>query len=245
MPLIPRADKDAAAMPDSKAEQAALADFTDPRSSYDKDPGFYYERTLGDLIVEALVGRDLCEDVADSPEAWEPFDRALLKRTALELKVLNNVLAVEGGLMADDHDADPLSQVEICEILRGITRRAQAGAELSSRLREARWGHPCFGGGDNYAVHVTAKGIRFSEREELRHAAIAAARSWTKTREGKPGEYAFNAFETFWEQWSKDESPKCTREQAHAFHRAVFRVAVTGGTGDVRDPMRPEEAVVP
>lgn len=94
-------------------------------------------------------------------------------------------------------------------------------------------------------MRLASEGIRLAERVALRLAAIDAARNWTRTREGKPGEFARIAFDAFWEPWSKEQEPRCTREQAFEFYRAMFKCAATGGTGHVREPMSATEDGAP
>ncbi len=45
-----------------------------------------------------------------------------------------------------------------------MKRRLRAGAELSARLRVARWGHPSFGGGEERAAKAREQREAF-ERE--------------------------------------------------------------------------------
>jgi hypothetical protein len=143
---------DGSKYPDSDAEDAVLADFTDGNGK--TGHGYSYNRTLGDLIVDALVGRDLNSDSPEGPEYWESFEHGLLTRTALEIRAINHALASE--ITTDDHPADEVSIEEACELLRGLARRVEASAEIAVRLRRARWGAPEFGGGENLAAEARA-----------------------------------------------------------------------------------------
>lgn len=221
MPLIPRnkAD-DCAALPDSKAERAVLADFTDPRSSYFKGAsGYQYERTLGDLIVDALVGRDLVDDLAQAPEVWESFEAGILARTALELKAANFGLAANGD--DPDYPTDDLTKGEVCELLRGLARRTEAAVELSKRLREARWGHPHFGGGAVCTREDLDKATELGRDE---------ARRWlTDTKSGatelSPNAWVKDAFEEPETPWAFESmGPSLDEESArNAFYAGFSR----------------------
>ena len=145
---------DGTRFPDHEAEGAVLADFTDPSAK--TGPGYEYQRTLGDLIVDALGCRDVLDgEPTGSHEDSESFEHAFLKRTALELRALNHALAC--SLTTDDHPADEFTLEQACELLRGLARRIDAGAELAQRLRTARWGHPSFGGGEAFLAEARAK----------------------------------------------------------------------------------------
>ncbi len=147
---------DGSRYPDSDEEGRVLADFTDPDA--ETGPGFGYQRALGDLIVDVLVGRDL---IGDAPTGshfdWESFEAAMLKRVGLEIRAVNHALATGGGLTTDDHPGDTFTTEHACEFLRGLARRAEAGAELAVRLRNARWGHPNFGGGEAFLAKQAEK----------------------------------------------------------------------------------------
>lgn len=239
MTLIPRnkAD-DTAALPDYETERKALADFTDPRSSARADSTHYiYERTLGDLIVDALAGRDLVDDVEFAPEAWESFECALLKRTALELKAANLALAVH--LTTDDHAADGLSVADSCELLRGLARRAEAAAEISKRLREARWGHPHFGGSPTRPQADDRKTAAELGREEGRH--------WAEeTKRGVAGisadQWAASSFKD--QGWAfAAEAPSLDEESAREAFRAGFAMEIQKYGCRLADDMRDDAAV--
>ena len=137
---------DGSRYPNREEDAKALADFTDPSS--ETGPGYIYNRSLGDLIVDVLVGRDLIEGQTGHSEDYESFEHAVLRRVALEIRVANYALAVGGGVSIDDHAGDEITTAHVCEYLAGLARRVESGAELASRLRDARWGHPCFGGGE-------------------------------------------------------------------------------------------------
>lgn len=138
--------KDGSRYPDFQEQMRALADFTDPAA--DTGLGYAYNRTLGDLIVDVLIGRDVREGITGAHEDYESFEQAMLKRVAVEIRLVNYALATGGGFSTDDHPTDAVTTEHACEYLRGLARRVEAGAELASRLRDARWGHPSFGGGE-------------------------------------------------------------------------------------------------
>jgi hypothetical protein len=146
---------DGSRFPNRVAQNAVLADISDQDCS-SRGPGYDYQITLGDLIVEALVGRDLNQDHDAHAEEWESLEHAMLRRTALELRALNVALAA--GLMSDDDPpCDLFTTEDACELVQGLARRIRAGAELALRLREARWGHPNFGGGETRASEAKTK----------------------------------------------------------------------------------------
>jgi hypothetical protein len=125
---------DGSRYPDHDEQCRFLADFTDPDA--DTGPGYAYNVTVGDLIVEALIGRDLIDAPTGAHEDWESFEGALLGQVALELRVLGE--AMEGDLPEE----------AASKYLKALARRTEAATELASRLRDARWGHPSFGGGE-------------------------------------------------------------------------------------------------
>jgi hypothetical protein len=144
---------DGSRMPDRKAELAVLADISD--SDAETGKGYDYNVTLGDLIVQALIGRPLYDGTTGSHEDWESFEIAIMQRMALELRALNIAMATE--LTTDDYPSDGFSTEQACECVRGMASRLEAGTELARRLRDARWGHPSFGGGEKFLEEQQAK----------------------------------------------------------------------------------------
>jgi hypothetical protein len=139
---------DGSRYPDGDADDAVLADF--PESDSAKCVGYAYERTVGDLIVMALTGQDPDEfdGVSGSPDDWPSFDNAVLLRAAADLRVLS--VAMHGEPTDGYPFEDELTLDEAKTAVRALQRRMEAGAELATRLRRARWGHPAFGGGEAF-----------------------------------------------------------------------------------------------
>jgi hypothetical protein len=132
--------------PDPDVEKAALEDFTDPAA--ETELHFAYQRTLGDLITAMLAGRDLIVDPT-SPVDCETVEHAFLQQIGLEIRAINIVLA--SSLTTDDGPCDAVSETQGLAMLRNLATRIEAGTELASRLRRARWGHPSFGSGESWA----------------------------------------------------------------------------------------------
>lgn len=136
--------------PDDDTEDSVLVDFT--RSAESKY-GYAYNRTLGDLLVDVLSDSpDGPNEQGDNePENWESLEHALMLSTVVQLKAANFCAANMGTQSdADERCAPPLDEEEVARLLGGIAKRLQAGAELCVRLRRARWGHPTFGGGEDW-----------------------------------------------------------------------------------------------
>jgi hypothetical protein len=151
---------DGSRYPDSAVDDAALEDFSD------LDPSNMYEYSLGDLIVQALVGRDLIEDCKEAPQEWESFEHAILAQTALELRALNVAFAAGDCLTTDNGTSEEFTAEMGMKLLRALTARVEAGAELARRLRRARWGHPSFGGGESWKDAAAPASVRKSEAAE-------------------------------------------------------------------------------
>lgn len=142
---------DGSQFPDGEADDAVLREDTDPNC--ETGPGFAYNRTIADLLIDMLVGRHLAESGDSDPENWESVEHAMLVNAGLEIKAINAALADS----TTDMNADDMTVLECSTLLRALGRRVEAGAELAQRLRAARWGHPAFGGGEGWEAKVNAK----------------------------------------------------------------------------------------
>jgi hypothetical protein len=158
--------EDGSASPDRGMEQAVLAESSQPLK-----PKYNYDRTLGDLIVEALVP-NIRMDVKDSPEAWGTLDNNLLDITALELRAIT-IAMTHGDAGLDNALYSEFTPEDAARVIEAISRRLEAGAEISRRLREARWGDPRFGGGGRsakyYGDHPKRQAAAEEEEEEASH----------------------------------------------------------------------------
>jgi hypothetical protein len=133
---------DGSRYPSREASNAVLGMVTESDSE-----GVISQATIGDLIVHALIGRPLLDDIDEAPEEWESVEHAFIVETARSLRAV--MLAVAGGGPSDDHAGVDCRFTENDTVmeLQAITKRMEAGAELLRRLRVARWGNPHFGGG--------------------------------------------------------------------------------------------------
>jgi hypothetical protein len=148
--------------PDSEGEAAILGDTLAPGPARRGVADW----ALGDLIVMALVGRHLITDTDEAPQYWETFEAGILSRTALDLRALS--VALEHGVNDNDNRADDvINDYEVCAMVRAIGERAEAGAELARRLRAARWGHPAFGGGEQWGAEARAKRQAFQDEHPM------------------------------------------------------------------------------
>ena len=145
--------------PNTKSDDKILREETDPNC--ETEHVFAYNRTLADLIIDVLAGGPLVESADSDPENWVTLENAIIQNAALDLKALN--IAVEHGEHAGDV-CDEITWGEIKHSMRALARRMTAGAELAQRLRRARWGHPNFGGGENWEAKQKAKAASSDEQ---------------------------------------------------------------------------------
>jgi hypothetical protein len=139
---------DGSMYPDHDVERAVLQ--TNPNPS--EQP---YDVSLGDLIVQALC-HGVCPGSPNHGEDWQTFENAILETLAVDLKVLTlacNSFEAESG----ETELWDLSHDEILRALHGLARRTDAAAKLARRLREARYGHPSFGGASEEVLVKMAK----------------------------------------------------------------------------------------
>lgn len=116
--------------------------------------GFAYRRSVGDLVVEMMApGLGSWNDNAEHPEGWKSLECMFLENIALELRILNHAMAADRT--PDEPPGDEVTHEDTCRAIQLLSRRVAAGAELSRRLREARWGNPHFGGGEVAAQAAT------------------------------------------------------------------------------------------
>jgi hypothetical protein len=147
---------DLSAYPDDDAEDAVLRDFTE---SEECTYGFAYNRTIGDLLVDMFTDSPYgpIEQGDSEPENWESLEHAFMLSTVVQLKAVNFCTSHAFDPSGDDEVCAPhLTREEVARLLGGIAKRLQAGAELCSRLRRARWGHPSFGGGEGWEQRKSA-----------------------------------------------------------------------------------------
>jgi hypothetical protein len=136
--------------PDADSEDSVLRDFT---ADSDCTYGYSYNRTIGDLLVDLLTDspHGPIEQGNGEPENWESLEHAFMLSTVVQLKAANLCVARASLPVGDDEVYAPdLTREEQARLLGGIAKRLQSGAELCSRLRRARWGHPTFGGGEGW-----------------------------------------------------------------------------------------------
>jgi hypothetical protein len=143
---------DGSRYPCHEADDAVLSEDTDPNAQ--TDCGFEYQLTLADLIVDLLAGGPLSRSSDSDPECWVTLENQIIRNAALEVKALT--VALEWKSVAGD-TADDLTEGEKLHLMRALGRRLEAGAELAKRLRRARWGHPSFGGGENWEAKQAVK----------------------------------------------------------------------------------------
>lgn len=155
--------RDGTRCPDREAENAVL--------QHNDRAGFpYSDKSLGDLIVEALT-HGLYTGDEESGVDWPTFEGTVLETLALELKVLAIALSGESA-DSEAFELFELDEVELVRLLHALARRAKAAHELAIRLREARWGHPSFGGeSPEYltpkprpCIRPPASGVKTTER---------------------------------------------------------------------------------
>jgi hypothetical protein len=139
--------------PNHDAQKAFLADMTDCRNK--TGAGFGYNTTIGDLICAVLAPSPI-EQGDNEPENWQSLEGAFILQTAAELRALAIALDVQESRNAGVDICAPFSGDDAKRMLTGIARRMEAGAELCDRLRMARWGHPTFGGGENWEARRDA-----------------------------------------------------------------------------------------
>lgn len=155
---------DGSRYPARGVERAALEDFSDPDSK-DCDRGYEYNRLLGDLVVDLLGIATPVEDNACVPEEWQTIENAFLEQIGTELRVLKLAL-VEGLSCTDDGSCDQVTAKDCAHVLRGLARRVRVGAEVTQRLRVARWGHPAYGGGEGWEAKQAAAKASTEPSEE-------------------------------------------------------------------------------
>ncbi|MCC6666112.1 MAG: hypothetical protein IT375_20320 [Polyangiaceae bacterium] len=130
-------------IPDHDVELALLKEEADPPT----DDVCY--QPLGDLVARVLSPAFVTYEPTH-PAHWSTLDQGLLRVTELELRALAIALqheaAPSGSLLSDSEVA--FTQEDAVGLLVAISHRLSAGVELSSRMREARWGDPRFGGYD-------------------------------------------------------------------------------------------------
>jgi hypothetical protein len=109
--------------------------------------GRSHHRSLGDLIVATLT-HGLYTGTPGGGVDWPSFEGTVLETLGLELKVLAIATGNGGEEPLDSEAVELLSLTaeDMSKLLHALARRAEAAAELSRRLRTARWGHPSFGG---------------------------------------------------------------------------------------------------
>jgi hypothetical protein len=143
---------DGSRYPSPEADSAVLREENDPGAR--TDCGYAYHRTLADLMIDLLAGGPLVDGGGRDPENWQTLENAMLQNAALEVKLLSIAIEYEKGV---EGTADDITWGEVSRLTRLLSRRLEAGAELTRRLRVARWGHPSFGGGDNWEAKQAAK----------------------------------------------------------------------------------------
>ncbi len=100
---------------------------------------------IGDLIARTLCAGFVTYEPTH-PAHWSTLEGGLLRVTELELRAL--AIALEHEAADKDAREVTFSVDDATRMLIALSHRLEAGRELASRLREARWGDPRFGGFD-------------------------------------------------------------------------------------------------
>ncbi|MBN1605087.1 MAG: hypothetical protein JW940_00555 [Polyangiaceae bacterium] len=149
-PLGWKVRHDGSLYPDDDVEAAVLAPNPNPGPTADNR-----DLSVGDLIVRALC-HGMCPGSPDRGEDWQSFENSVLETLAVDLRVL--ALAYNGGdAESPEAEFEGLTDDELLRAVHGLARRADAAAQLCQRLRQARWGHPSFGGAsEEFLVKMAA-----------------------------------------------------------------------------------------
>lgn len=144
--------------PSTSAEEAFL------RHETSADAKFINARTIGDLIVDMLAP-SLTPGTPEHPEEWESLEHAFLQATTTELRAV--MCAMNESPLDDDMIGEVFTRNDGVRALQVITKRMEAGTELCRRLRNARWGNPNFGGGEEAAKRARQEREECEQRGEF------------------------------------------------------------------------------
>ena len=116
---------------------------------------------------------------SELPNDWQLVDNAFIETIATELKVL--AIAASNGATAfedDEPETLKLTEADVTRMVMTLHRRAEAAAELLTRIRNARIDHPSFGGRpeDDAGVEALHWKIRAVAAEQGLSAVEAAKR---------------------------------------------------------------------